>query len=629
MKNNIYIGLILIASIFTSCEKDYLDVVPDNVATIDNAFSNRYNAQKFLVTIYSAIPSPGSVNNPALNAGDEIWYPTALQNRTGVRIAQGFQNATNPYDDKWTGSSVRDLYVGIRNCNIFLNKIEDVLGMDAYEKRVWIAEVNFLKAYFHFYLFKMYGPIVISDEAVEVGDTNLNLKPVRKPVDEVVPYIIDLMDKAIADLPLTLQFESLDLGRITKPIAAAIKARVLMTYASPLFNGNSVYQDFLNAEGEPLFPLTYSAEKWQMAATACKEAIDICHEAGLRLYKKSDYINPFPQSDVTLLTAALRGRVTEPWNPELIWGHTDYTGSIQSESMTKLYAYTIGYVVAARHAPTLRIAETYYSKNGVPINEDVTYDYNNRYNLRQALTTEKYQIEPGQETAVLNFDRETRFYSDLSFDRATWFGNGREDSDDNPWYIRARLGEFASVADISGYSVTGYWPKKLVNIKTVVQDGRTFGVKRYPFPIIRLADLYLYYAEALNEFNGPTSDVYTYIDLVRERAGLDGVVSSWQNFSSNPGKPLVKDGMRSIIQQERMIEMAFEGGRFWDLRRWKLAKNYMNGLIKGWNVLENSATNYYTVKTIFNTSFTERDYLWPIPESEIINTPSIIQNPGW
>ena len=147
--------------------------------------------------------------------------------------------------------------------------------------------------------------------------------------------------------------------------------------------------------------------------------------------------------------------------------------------------------------------------------------------------------------------------------------------------------------------------------------------------MIRLADLYLYYAEALNEANGPTGEAYNYIDLVRERAGLDGVLTSWSSFSTNASKPTTKEGLREIIQQERMIEMSFEGLRFWDMRRWKLAVDLMNQPIKGWNVLQEDLVDYYKVKDLFYPSFSERDYLWPVSENEIINNPTLIQNPGW
>src|SRR5690606_9933049 len=481
---------------FMSCEKEYLNVVPDNLATLDLAFSNQFNAEKYLYTCYSFLPSPGNTGtNPALTAGDEIWLPEASSVKNGPVIAQGFQNITDPRFDYWRGNN--SLYVGIRTCNIFIENIDKVPGLNQYLKTQWKAEANFLKAYYHFYLMRMYGPIVINDEAVSVTASTEDVKAERNTLEEGFEYVIDLLDKAISDLPSTLQFEDEDLGRVTKPVAAAIKARVLMTYASPLFNGNSVYSGINNSMGNPLFPTTYDPEKWIRAANATKEAIDICTAAGISLYQKEDYADPFPQNDTTLLKAALRERITKSWNKELIWGHTENTWNIQYEAMPRLYSYTTN-PVGSLHAPTLRIAEMYYSENGVPIDEDVSYDYQNRYKRRMAGTADRFHVEPGQETAILNFNRETRFYADLAFDRGVWFGNGRE-LDTDPWYIRARKGEFASVFEVSIYSVTGYWPKKLVNIKTTVRNGTSFNANRYAFPIIRLADLYLYYAEALNE----------------------------------------------------------------------------------------------------------------------------------
>lgn len=625
MKNYRYILICFLTLFFVSCEKDYLDVVPDNLATLDLAFSNQFNAEKYLYTCYSFLPSPSNKDgNPALTAGDEIWFPEFISNSPGPLVASGFQNITTPKFNYWDNG----LYIAIRTCNIFIENIDNVPGLDQYLKEQWKAEANFLKAYYHFYLLRMYGPVVINDVAVSVTASTQDVKAERNTLEEGFEYVIGLLDLAIADLPNTLQFKDEDLGRVTKPIAASIKAQVLATYASPLFNGNPVYSGFKDSKGTPLFPANYEVTKWQRAATAAKEAIDICHEAGITLYQKDDYRDPFPQSNTTLLKAALRGRITEKWNKELIWGHTGGTETIQHESMPRLYSYVTN-PVASRHAPTLKVAEMYYSENGVPIGEDINYDYLNRYKHRVSGTADRYHVEPGQETAILNFNRETRFYADLAFDRGVWFGNGSE-KDTNPWYIHNRSGEFASIFQINFYSVTGYWPKKLVSINTTVRNGTTFNADRYAFPIIRLADLYLYYAEALNEVKGaPDSEVYEYIDKVRERAGLSGVVESWTNYSNNPTKPKGKSGMRDIIQQERMIELAFEGPRFWDLRRWKLAEKYLNQPVRGWSVTEKDVDDYYTVRVIHNQRFFQKDYLWPISEGEIINNPNLTQNPGW
>lgn len=137
------------------------------------------------------------------------------------------------------------------------------------------------------------------------------------------------------------------------------------------------------------------------------------------------------------------------------------------------------------------------------------------------------------------------------------------------------------------------------------------------------------YAEALNEVKAaPDAEVYEYIDKVRERAGLLGVVESWAAHSKNPQKPATKEGMRKIIQQERMIELSFEGQRFWDLRRWKLALDYMNRPIRGWDISGRNL-NFYNVTTVYTPRFEFKDYFWPIRERERINNPNLVQNLGW
>lgn len=155
----------------------------------------------------------------------------------------------------------------------------------------------------------------------------------------------------------------------------------------------------------------------------------------------------------------------------------------------------------------------------------------------------------------------------------------------------------------------------------------------YTFPIIRLSDLYLMYAEALNEVkSSPDAEVYEYIQRVRHKAGLDigsDLVSTWAQHSKNANKPTTQSGMRNIIRQERMVELAFEGHRYWDLRRWKLAADYFSKPIRGWNIYAASTKDFYQVKSIFYRDFLIKDYLWPISQDEMLRNPNLVQNPGW
>lgn len=637
MKKKIYIILIVFASIFNSCEKDFLNVVPDNIAVLDNAFANRANAIQYLYGVYSTLPSVLNYAwQPGLLGGDEIWLPpggTAETNYPTMQIAKGLQSATSPYAGRWNGSHKDNYYIGIRNANIFISRIDDVLEMSETERRQWKAEAKFLKAYYHFKLIQMYGPVIIADNLIPISEEApevLNAR--RNTIDESFNYVIQLMDETIEDLPLYLQSENSNLGRITRPIAAALKARVAMYYASPLFNGNGAYSDFVNSDGERFFPVE-DASKWDLAATACKEAIDMVQEVGVRLYQTTDFDPRQDISDFTLLKSTLRSRVTEEWNKEIIWGDSNSDSRyLQQLTTPRLYPNTTNGRIGD-HCATLRIAEMYYSENGVPIEEDVNYNYQNRYKLQTATDADLHRIQVGEQTAVLNFNREPRFYADLGFDRGEWYGNARY-NDTEPWFLYARSGENTGIQtdDFQDeVSATGYWIKKLVKIGSEhSQEGAYYVPYEFSFPLIRLADLYLYYAEALNEVKSiPDAEVYEYIDLVRDRAGLESVVDSWNNNSNNPSKPTSKDGMREIIQQERMIELSFEAARFWDLRRWKLSKQYMNEPIRGWNIFGEKANDYYNVSDIYFPKFDEKNYLWPIPEGEIIQNPNLDQNPGW
>lgn len=265
-------------------------------------------------------------------------------------------------------------------------------------------------------------------------------------------------------------------------------------------------------------------------------------------------------------------------------------------------------------------------------NGDNQLNYDDWNVLRKATEQEQWQVAKGQETSILHFDREPRFYASIGFDRGLWWGNGFTDISKTP-VLEARFSEAAGIRSSQYYSITGYWAKKLQDYQTVVNgDDAAGGIKTLPapFPIIRLADLYLLYAEALNESKEqPDQEVYEYINRVRKRAGLDGVVESWQAHSKYPDKPQSKVEMRKIIQQERLIELAMEGHRFWDLRRWKLAMTYFNRPLKAWNVYGETKEDFYNLITIRIRKFSTRDYLWPLKEDNLIVNRNLVQNYGW
>jgi hypothetical protein len=634
-----FIAIILFSTFGYSC--NYLDVVPDNVATLDHAFSDRFTAETFLSNCYWYLPTSANPNaSPAYMGSGEFMHHRAML-QTSMLIARGSQTAATHQLNMWGGGNGgKKLWDGINNCNIFLDNIQKVQDLTPVEMRRWIAEVKFLKAYYHFFLLRYYGPIHILDASSDVSKDTELIRQERLTVDECFEYILGLLDEIIEEksLPNTISNPREQLGRITQSVALAVKAKILTTWASPLFNGNTDYANFKDAQGRNFFNQQHNPELWTRAAEACKVAIDECHLSGHALFTTNDLKVNFDLSNDGKIQMAYRSGISERWNPEVIWGNTQSLLDVGYQALMIPHLRQVNYsVTSGWYSPTINVAELYYTENGVPINEDNTgvFNYADRYERRVNSSNWKtYNIEAGGETARLNYNRENRFYASLGFDRGKWYNfvghDGWERSDGNAPTIRARFNEYSSMYNPNNYSTTGYFPKKLVSVNSGFSEHHRFTGEDYPFPEMRMADLYLLYAEALNESNSsPDSEVYRWIDLVRHRAGLKGVQESWANYSSNPNKPSTKQGMREIIQHERNIELALESENFWDARRWKTAIRDYNRSIKGWNVLRQDVIEYYELQTIFNQKFSHKDYFAPIPEFEIIKNPKLVQNPGW
>jgi hypothetical protein len=174
-----YIKNIFVITVFwlmTACA-GYLDVIPDDVATMEHAFSTRNAAQKFLMTCYQYLPDvTNRWGNPGLTGGDELWWCISDegQNNTDASyLARGYQNSNDPYLNFWDGarSSNKNLFQAIRDCNIFVENIHAPNDLEDYERNQWRAEAKVLKAYYHYYLLQLYGPIPIIRENLPINAT--------------------------------------------------------------------------------------------------------------------------------------------------------------------------------------------------------------------------------------------------------------------------------------------------------------------------------------------------------------------------------------------------------------------------------------------------------------------------
>src|SRR5882757_4062890 len=293
----------------TSCRK-YMDVAPDNVANLNSSFSNANETQAYLFGCYSNMQNLDDVRrNAGFTTSGEIIFPINLNDKTtlgggggdaGFTIMQGLQNSANPLLNYWDGYNMGlNLWQSIRLCNTFLANVNTPLDLPQYQKTRWIAEAKFLKAYYHYWLIRMYGPIPIADVALPINATSDQVRQPQQSVDSCFSYVVHLLDTAIAGLPPVIQNLATEQGRITSTIALAVKAEVLATMASPLFNGNPDYAGMKGKDGKPFFPAAADPAKWQRALDACKAALTAVNAAGSSLYQLKISGNVAHMSDST------------------------------------------------------------------------------------------------------------------------------------------------------------------------------------------------------------------------------------------------------------------------------------------------------------------------------------------
>jgi hypothetical protein len=631
MKRNI-LYILAFSLTLSNCD-EYLDIVPDQTQELDLLFDREESAYNALATCYSYLPKNDDLYSSYVTATDALTTPVAKET-AGIRLMKGLQSASSPLMSYWSGYERHgSLWRGIRSCNILIENMDNVVDMTQEEKDSWKAEAQFLKAYYHFTLLKYYGPIPITDVNLPISANDQEVRVKRNTIDECISYISETIDSAIPNLPLRV-LNNNDLGRIDQVIAKAIKSRVLLYAASPLFNGNSeFYSGFVNDEGDHFFNQTYDENKWQLAMEASLDALNTAISQGASLYEFNDTPPVFDEENYEEESVKklynIRYSIVDRWNDELLWGHSNPVGTnwwqLQAGSLMK--DPTSSSVEAAWQwvAPTLRSVEMYYTENGLPIDEDLTFDYANRYEVTNIPSNQNTNAQFAQRTVNLHLNREPRFYASIGFDRGyniTW---GRI------WNLKMRKGEtHGRIANSGDYLITGYALKKIVHPDS---EGDGYDkIIQYSWPMIRLAELYLNYAEAANEVNGPSQEVYSMLNSIRDRAGINGVEEAWSDatIAATVNKHTTKDGLREIIHQERLIEFAFEGHRYNDLRRWKMAEEYLNSPVKGWSVDLSTEDGFYTLRDVGNRSFSSpRDYLHPISINELTINTNLIQNPGW
>lgn len=639
MKKNSYLIVTIVISLWlniTGCS-DFLDKMPDDQLTMEMIFTDKIRTEDWLASVYSSVPSPmwGYFKDQGYNImGDDMTIPQEWQ-QFGWRNVYSYTTANWSPISGWNPYYWVELPKRIRTGLIFLEQVRLIpeAGLTVEYVNQMKNEVRFLNAYYYSLMLEMYGPIPFAPDVIYPVDAPVEeLMTTQTPYDEIVAWIDQELKDVSTNLPAVYSDNS-DWGRATSIMALSIRARTLLFAASPLFNGNPDLKDWKNNDGVNLLKPEYDAEKWGKAAQAHKELIDAAHAAGYSLYKE---YNPDGSVDPFMSYYNMSLKRFSDGNKEILFGRPDNVdlGGFQAHHLPKGIGGNSGMGV------TQELVDAFYMKNGtVPItgyNADgspiinpasgyVENGFSNVTDLRNTnwpgggpanLRKRDEGLNPVTMEGTYNMycNREPRFYVSVIFNEA-WLG------------VDNRRVEFLQEGGRdTGYTFdapqNGYNVRKRISLDVLPRENR---FPYQPGILYRLAEAYLGYAEALNESQGPTEEVYRYVNLVRERAGI----ADLQNGLS-------KDAMRESIQQERRVEFNCEGIRFNDVRRWKLGEEYFNTRLFGMNFNGtkksddvNDPEAFYKRTFYKNRYFNKRMYLWPVPQAQMDINPNLVQAPGY
>lgn len=615
---------------------DYLDV-SDEIAenlTLEEVFDNPNYMRRWHGNLFNCISEYSSIGRNQADGFSGVWVSmcgeTTISSAGWTEMTSGFTAATAPYQ-RWTA-----LYQYIRDAHIFLERVQpkgtvnDQYQLTEADVKRMKAEAKFLIAYSYFSLFELYGAVPIVTGITNPEDKGLDYA--RSSVDEVVEYIDGLLVEVIesGDLPETIiknpsatgndKYNLNEIVRPTVTAAKALRAKLWVYAASPLFNGG--YEEALqvtNTDGKQLFP-AYDANKWNIAKERLEELFANTDQNGHKLFTVMN-------EDGTINPDESYYQLFQSYNDEILWATGDnlWNGSTMEQNTNPRDCYTgWGYLGVSQE-----LVDAYFVDNGLTIDDPGSGYREDGFTDVVNPCNENKRVDTGVFTMYAN--REPRFYASIGYEGKSWHIQpiGRPD-----YTIGFAKGEGCDNSSADNPR-TGYLPTKFKN-RQILYTGDYIKQWARPSILFRLADFYLYYAEVCNEINPGDPNIITYLDKVRERAGIPG----YQELARTNKKNIIgnQDLQRKMIQRERQVELAMEGQRYFDIRRWMICgegEDADQSALHGMNMNGykdqpiGSATSYFTRILIESRAWRRSMYLYPIPQDEIQKSQLLVQNPLW
>jgi starch-binding outer membrane protein, SusD/RagB family len=655
------IKFILFSSFFSlllalsSCN-DFMDFPPAISYNVDSVFSKYSSAYRLLSDMYR-FPIPlnfdtryfgtgGTTTEPGTRMGGGSFASALTDEGQSFDVQQGYQVQRYYYGnvEPSTCASWNSAYKGeddyevkwrtIRKAYLILNNIDRVpdetfptnqnIAPQVQKNRIK-AECKIMIALVYFEMWKRYGGVPILNREFRADDDVSTFQIQRATLEETYTFISGLLNDVMTNyegiLPAKITVSD-EFGRFPMAFAYSLKARLELYAASPLYNTNSPYSTALGDKSNLICFMNYDRERWKKAADAATAAINYCNNNGYLLID-----NPANRENGMNYTVA-NIEYPNKGNTELIWGviEAPYTPNWQSFTFIRGLASPYGF--AANLVPINQIER--YEKDTTVAGQYKSWDAQQTFNVPTIASGTSANdggkiVAEASRTPYMGLD--PRFYASIVYNGVPDYGRQPFVDMANAWVDNASGGAYYS--NLNGTFSHGKQSTTILHYVRKFTRGYEFNeTTMYPINIyMRMAELYLIRAEALNEYNSaPTQQVYDDLNKIRERSGMVNVLSGQ-----------TQSDMRKTIAHERNIEMFYEDQRWFDLRRTLMSETMIPVKIykiniRKWYKKTNSPWPYkitydkelYATRVWFN-----KWYMNPFPTVEVNKGYGLIQNPGW
>ncbi|MCB4807884.1 RagB/SusD family nutrient uptake outer membrane protein [Tamlana sp. 62-3] len=594
MKKILYIIIPCIFAVFTSCEDEFIDLTPPASIT-DDVYYNE--AEHFLSgsnRFYTYLTGWGDQGIYSDHGSDLVGYFEG-----GDMQEYGRGEILAPVDDDY----YTDAYEYIRDINLLLERAESYSGTESIIE--YVAASKFHRAFQYFFLVQRFGGVTLVTRSLDVNSEELYAP--RNSRYEVVAQILTDLDDAIAGLPLEANIASEDKGKISKEAAMAFKAKVLlheatwMKYVGTTTDGDGVSSGAGSAGYDAANITPYFEE-----VVTLTEAV--MNSSSFELWNYNDVLDGLTHNFLFNLedSGSNPAGLDKASNKEFIlYGKYDFTFR-QANTL-------VSHVYNGRLRPSRKMMDLFLCTDGLPISESDLFE--GYYD-----TQDEFQ----------NRDLRMRAY----------------------FTHHEALGEIPQTGDVllNGTNNFGYFNSKFMSWNWGTADAyRATQTESYDIPLIRLAEVYLMYAEALYELNGTLTDAQmnASINLLKERAGLPPLTNAFLTANNM--------NIETEIRRERAIELYAESSsRYSDLRRWGIAEAELGEAVYGavieGTVYEGNDALYtpgvysyspestttgvgerecLVIQPESTRNFTRENYLFPLPTSQTGLNDALLQNPGY